>query len=108
MRCDGGALGGGPGAPYAQGTSAAARTCVHRDPCPLHPPGPARHEVPRQYPALDTGDLHIATPHVPDRTSPLRPEAAAAEVCRRAAGGATEAEWHQYLPSVPYRGTCGT
>jgi WD40 repeat protein len=54
------------------------------------------------------GELHIATPHLPDRVSPLRPKAAAAEVCARAEGGATEAEWHQYLPSVQYRDTCGT
>lgn len=52
-------------------------------------------------------ELHIATPHLPDRASPLRPSAAAAEVCARAGGGATAAEWQQYLPSVPYRDTCG-
>ncbi|MGY6021444.1 nSTAND1 domain-containing NTPase [Streptomyces spinosirectus] len=54
----------------------------------------------------EEGELHIATPHLPDRVSPLRPEAAAEEVCARAAGGATEAEWHRYLPSVPYRDSC--
>ncbi|MFE7170639.1 hypothetical protein [Streptomyces sp. NPDC057616] len=52
-------------------------------------------------------ELHLATPHLPDRVRPLEPEAAAARVCARAAGGATRAEWHQYLPSVPYRDTCG-
>ncbi|MFC8519528.1 WD40 repeat domain-containing protein [Streptomyces sp. NPDC057257] len=54
------------------------------------------------------GELHIATPHLADRTSPLLPDRAAAEVCERAGGGATAAEWHRYLPSVPYRATCGT
>ena len=57
---------------------------------------------------VDAGELHIATPHLPDRTSPLRPSRAATEVCARAGGGATEAEWRRYLPSVPYRDTCGS
>ncbi|MFJ3304044.1 WD40 repeat domain-containing protein [Streptomyces sp. NPDC086549] len=55
----------------------------------------------------DKGELHMATPHLPDRVSPLAPARAAAEVCARANGGATEAQWHRYLPSVPYRTTCG-
>ncbi|MGW0822589.1 nSTAND1 domain-containing NTPase [Streptomyces sp. NPDC002845] len=54
------------------------------------------------------GEVHIATPHLPDRTSPLEPSEAATEVCVRAGGGATAAEWHQYLPSVPYRDICGS
>jgi hypothetical protein len=54
----------------------------------------------------DDAELHLATPHLPDRVSALAPERAAAEVCSRANGGATKAEWHRYLPSVPYRGTC--
>ncbi|WP_330281759.1 WD40 repeat domain-containing protein [Streptomyces sp. NBC_00588] len=61
-------------------------------------------------PALGFGpharELHIATPHLPDRVAQLRPSRAAAEVCARAGGGATEAEWHQYLQAVPYRDTC--
>ncbi|MEU6143732.1 hypothetical protein ABZ848_25710 [Streptomyces sp. NPDC047081] len=56
----------------------------------------------------DAGELHIATPHLADRTSPLQPGRAVAEVCERAEGGATTAEWRRYLPSVPYRDTCGT
>lgn len=52
--------------------------------------------------------LHIATPHLPDRTAELAPSDAASEVCSRAGGGATEAEWRRYLPSVPYRDSCGT
>ncbi|MGW2517458.1 hypothetical protein ACWC09_10630 [Streptomyces sp. NPDC001617] len=55
----------------------------------------------------DTGELHIATPHLPDRSSPLTPDTAAREVCARAEGGATATQWRQYLPAVPYRDTCG-
>ncbi|MFI5684239.1 hypothetical protein [Streptomyces sp. NPDC051636] len=51
-------------------------------------------------------DLYLATPHLADRTSPLKPRRAAATVCARARAGLTEAEWHRYLPSVPYRRTC--
>ncbi|MGW7407752.1 nSTAND1 domain-containing NTPase [Streptomyces sp. NPDC054833] len=51
-------------------------------------------------------ELHLATPHLPDRLSALAPDRAAAEVCSRANGGATKAQWRRYLPSVPYRDTC--
>jgi hypothetical protein len=54
----------------------------------------------------DGTELHLATPHLPDRRGALAPDRAAAEVCSRANGGATKAEWRRYLPSVPYRGTC--
>ncbi|MER5916482.1 hypothetical protein ABT124_40370 [Streptomyces sp. NPDC001982] len=52
------------------------------------------------------GALHVTTPHLLDRTSPLTPVRSAAEVCERAGGGATRAEWRRYLPCVPYRATC--
>ncbi|MFG2254352.1 WD40 repeat domain-containing protein [Streptomyces mirabilis] len=51
-------------------------------------------------------ELYIATPHLPLRTEQLTPERAAGEVCARAGGGATRAEWRRYLPDVPYRRTC--
>ncbi|WP_330308651.1 MULTISPECIES: hypothetical protein [unclassified Streptomyces] len=54
------------------------------------------------------GKLGVASPHLPRRTGLLEPGRAAAEVCGRAAGGLTEDEWRRYLPSVPYRATCGT
>ncbi|MGI5459421.1 hypothetical protein ACQEWB_40845 [Streptomyces sp. CA-249302] len=59
---------------------------------------------------IDAGarELHIATPHLADRVRPLEPDLAAAEVCARAEGGATAAEWRKYLPSVPYRDSCRT
>ncbi|MFF8726429.1 hypothetical protein ACF073_08045 [Streptomyces sp. NPDC015171] len=50
-------------------------------------------------------ELHIATPHLPDRVLPLAPGRAAAAICARA-GQVTRAQWHRYLPSVPYRETC--
>ncbi|WP_217555183.1 WD40 repeat domain-containing protein [Streptomyces sp. GbtcB6] len=54
------------------------------------------------------GELHIATAHLADRSVPLGPQEGAAELCARAGGGATRAQWREYLPSVPYRVTCGT
>ncbi|MFE2603291.1 hypothetical protein ACFXDI_08075, partial [Streptomyces mirabilis] len=51
-------------------------------------------------------ELYIATPHLPLRTEQLTPERAAGEVCARAGGGATRAEWRRYLPDVPYRRMC--
>lgn len=56
--------------------------------------------------ALDSGTLRVTTAHLPARRRPLAPERAAAQVCERAEGGATEAEWRRFLPSVPYRATC--
>ncbi|MGW4977035.1 nSTAND1 domain-containing NTPase [Streptomyces mirabilis] len=52
------------------------------------------------------GELHIATAHLPLRSAQLTPDRAAADVCARAGGGATRAEWRRYLPDVPYRRTC--
>ncbi|MET9090396.1 hypothetical protein ABZX77_52625 [Streptomyces sp. NPDC004237] len=52
-------------------------------------------------------ELRIGSPHLADRGVPLRPETGAAELCDRAGGGPTRAEWRRYLPSVPYRDTCG-
>ncbi|WP_369250316.1 hypothetical protein [Streptomyces sp. R41] len=51
-------------------------------------------------------ELHVATAHMPLRSMQLAPGRAAAEVCARAGGGATRAEWSRYLPDVPYRRTC--
>ncbi|MER5908166.1 hypothetical protein ABT150_50585 [Streptomyces mirabilis] len=52
------------------------------------------------------GELHIATAHLPLSFAQLTPDRAAADVCARAGGGATRAEWRRYLPDVPYRRTC--
>ncbi|MFI1761282.1 WD40 repeat domain-containing protein [Streptomyces sp. NPDC020800] len=48
--------------------------------------------------APDGEELHLATAHLADRTSPLAPERAAAVVCTRAHGGLARAGWHRYLP----------
>lgn len=40
------------------------------------------------------------------RTVELRPGRVAAEVCARAGGGLSPAQWRTYLPSVAYRKTC--
>ncbi|MFD9281972.1 WD40 repeat domain-containing protein [Streptomyces mirabilis] len=50
-------------------------------------------------------ELHIATAHPPLRSAQLTLDRAAADVCARAGGGATRAEWRRYLPDVPYRRT---
>ncbi|MFD6999324.1 hypothetical protein ACFWA5_24385 [Streptomyces mirabilis] len=52
------------------------------------------------------GELRIATAHLSLRSAQLTPDRAAGEVCVRAGGGATRAEWRRYLPDVPYRQTC--
>jgi hypothetical protein len=52
------------------------------------------------------GELRIATSHLAVRSARLTPDRAAAEVCARAGGGATRAEWRRHLPDVPYRLTC--
>ncbi|MGW7239509.1 hypothetical protein [Streptomyces sp. NPDC054804] len=36
-------------------------------------------------------ELHVATPHLPDRSVPLRAEESAGELCARADGGPTRA-----------------
>ncbi|MFF3655017.1 nSTAND1 domain-containing NTPase [Streptomyces olivochromogenes] len=51
-------------------------------------------------------ELNIATAHLPLRSAELTPDRAAADVCARAEGGATRAEWRRHLPDVPYRQTC--
>ena len=56
----------------------------------------------------DGDELHIATPHLADRTLPLAPDRAARTVCARAAQGLTETEWRRHFPSAEYRRTCGT
>ncbi|WP_210584941.1 hypothetical protein [Streptomyces sp. GESEQ-35] len=58
--------------------------------------------------AAGDGQLRITTPHLADRTRPLAPSRAAAEICSRAEGGLTGTEWHRYFPSAEYRRTCGT
>ncbi|MET8449002.1 hypothetical protein [Streptomyces sp. NPDC005209] len=55
---------------------------------------------------FDGGELRLATPHLRDRAAVLDPRRAVVAVCARAGGGATRADWHRYLPSVPYRDTC--
>lgn len=56
----------------------------------------------------DGGELHIATPHLTDRTLPSAPERVARSVCDRVSTGLTEGEWRRYFPSAGYRRSCGT
>ncbi|MFJ5291494.1 hypothetical protein [Streptomyces sp. NPDC088348] len=75
----------------------------------------------------DGSGLRVTTPHTASRTAPdtasrtpsapapdaashtveLRPVRVAAEVCARAGGGLSRAQWQAYLPTTPYRRTCG-
>ncbi|WP_327137785.1 hypothetical protein OG585_37235 [Streptomyces sp. NBC_01340] len=54
----------------------------------------------------DDGELRIATFHLAVRSARLAPDRAATEVCARAGGRATRAEWRRYLADVPYRLMC--
>ncbi|MFJ9098940.1 hypothetical protein ACIRJM_10680 [Streptomyces sp. NPDC102405] len=58
--------------------------------------------------ARDGGELHIATPHLTDRTLPSAPGRVARSVCARVSTGLTEGEWRRYFPSADYRRSCGT
>jgi WD40 repeat protein len=57
--------------------------------------------------AAHDGEVSIATPHLADRSRPLATHRAAAEICVRAKGGLTEAQWRDHFPSAEYRRTCG-
>ncbi|MER6291136.1 hypothetical protein [Streptomyces sviceus] len=56
----------------------------------------------------DGSELHIATPHLADRTVPLAPERAARTVCARVSRGFTVTEWRRWFPSADHRRTCGS
>ncbi|MFF7067187.1 nSTAND1 domain-containing NTPase [Streptomyces pseudovenezuelae] len=56
----------------------------------------------------DGAELHIATPHLGDRTLPLAPDRAARTVCARVSRGFTATEWRRWFPSADHRRTCGS
>jgi WD40 repeat protein len=56
----------------------------------------------------DGEGLHVATPHLADRTLPLDPGRAARKVCARMPAELTTTQWRRYFPSADYRRTCGT
>ncbi len=56
----------------------------------------------------DGGELHIATPHLADRTLLSAPDRSARRVCARVSAGLTEAQWRRWFPSADHRRTCGT
>ncbi|MFF7558907.1 hypothetical protein ACFZB4_02895 [Streptomyces pseudovenezuelae] len=56
----------------------------------------------------DGAELHIATPHLADRTLPLAPDRAARTVCARVSRGFTATEWRRWFPSADHRRTCGS
>ncbi|MEU9330886.1 hypothetical protein AB0D91_45365 [Streptomyces canus] len=56
----------------------------------------------------DSGTLHAGSAHVPLQRYTLDTHRALMEVCARADGThLTRAQWHTYLPDVPYRRVCG-
>ncbi|MFC8916960.1 hypothetical protein ACFT5C_14430 [Streptomyces sp. NPDC057116] len=54
----------------------------------------------------DGRTLHAAGARVPLQTYDIDPERAVTEVCRRAGGTLSPAEWRTYLPGIPYRKVC--
>ncbi|MFI9255800.1 WD40 repeat domain-containing protein [Streptomyces sp. NPDC053069] len=54
----------------------------------------------------DGGTLYAAGRHVTWQKYDIDPDHAARAVCRRAGGPLSPADWHTYLPDVPYRKTC--
>ncbi|MGW3396558.1 nSTAND1 domain-containing NTPase [Streptomyces hydrogenans] len=50
--------------------------------------------------------LHVAGSHAPLQRIEVTPAAAAADVCRRAGGGLSPAEWRTHVNGLPYRSTC--
>ncbi|MEU3607837.1 hypothetical protein AB0E83_20665 [Streptomyces sp. NPDC035033] len=54
----------------------------------------------------DGRTLHAAGARVPVQTYDIDPARAVTEVCRRAGGPLSPAEWRTYLPGVPYRRVC--
>ncbi|MFE2106125.1 helix-turn-helix domain-containing protein [Kitasatospora sp. NPDC059463] len=56
--------------------------------------------------SADDRTLRAATEHVPGHEITVAPEQEAADICTRAGGGLTRADWKTYLPEVPYRELC--
>ncbi|MFJ8660397.1 WD40 repeat domain-containing protein [Streptomyces sp. NPDC093795] len=54
----------------------------------------------------DGHTLHAAGARVPAQTYDIDPARAATEVCRRARGTLSPAEWRTYLSGIPYRKVC--
>ncbi|MEU4064115.1 hypothetical protein AB0F25_17070 [Streptomyces wedmorensis] len=54
----------------------------------------------------DGRTLHAAGARVPVQTYDIDPARAVTEVCRRAGGTLSPAEWRTYLPGIPYRKVC--
>ncbi|MET7718523.1 hypothetical protein [Streptomyces sp. NPDC005407] len=54
----------------------------------------------------DGGTLYAAGAHVPLQKYVIGAQKAAADVCQRARGALSRADWQVYLPEVPYRKTC--
>lgn len=53
-------------------------------------------------------ELHVATPHLADRTYLLEPERAARTVCGRTPAELTRTQWRRWFPSADHRQDCGT
>ncbi|MFJ8435527.1 helix-turn-helix domain-containing protein [Kitasatospora sp. NPDC094019] len=54
----------------------------------------------------DDRTLRVATEHVPAHEIAVAPDRSATDICERAGGGLPPADWHTYLPEVPYREVC--
>ncbi|MEU1129779.1 WD40 repeat domain-containing protein [Streptomyces sp. NPDC005900] len=54
----------------------------------------------------DGRTLHTAGERSAPRSLPVDPKRLTASVCARAGGGLSRADWHKYIPEVPYRDVC--
>jgi WD40 repeat protein len=54
----------------------------------------------------DGHTLYTAGRHSAPRSLALDPERVTASICKRAHGGLSHADWHRYIPEVPYRDVC--
>ncbi|WP_159393344.1 hypothetical protein [Streptomyces rimosus] len=56
--------------------------------------------------ARDGSALYAASQHVPLTRYHIAPDALVAEVCHRAGGSLSRADWETYIPEVAYRKVC--
>ncbi|MFD3313495.1 hypothetical protein [Streptomyces sp. NPDC058694] len=56
--------------------------------------------------SADSGTLYAGSAHVPLQRYAVAPSRVVSHVCARAAIDLTAAQWHTYIPDVPYRRVC--
>ncbi|MFD9435770.1 hypothetical protein [Streptomyces sp. NPDC060002] len=56
--------------------------------------------------AEDGGTVYASSPYVPLQSLSVAPARAVRDICARAGGGLTEAQWRTYVPDAPYENVC--